>query len=95
MVPSFSIFSSASLTERRMLRIETLASSPLDLANLMYSLRRSSVNCGKLMRIETPSLLGLIPKSDSRSAFSIDDIAPLSKGLMIATRASGTWTEAN
>ena len=39
---------------------------------------RSSVNCGKLTRITVPSLPGLTPKSESRIAFSIAAIAPLS-----------------
>ena len=44
--PSLTSLSRVSLALRRMLRMETLASSPLDLTILTYSLRRSLVSSG-------------------------------------------------
>ena len=76
--PSFSSFSSACLALRRMLRTETRPSSALVLATLMYSLRRSSVSSGKTQRISLPSLDGFTPRSESRIAFSMAAIAPMS-----------------
>ena len=48
--PSLTMRSSSSLARRRMLRIATLASSPLARATLTRSRRRSSVSCGKTTR---------------------------------------------
>ena len=42
-----------------------------------------------------PSLLGLTPRSLSRSAFSIATMEPLSYGVMRIERASGIWIEAS
>ena len=49
-----------------MFRIEIRASSALCLASLMYSLRRSSVNCGSTTRMILPSMVGFTPRSESR-----------------------------
>ena len=69
--PSFLMRCSSSIALRRMLRTETLASSPLDLACLTRSRRRSSVSCGMATRMTLPSLVGLTPRSELRMAFSI------------------------
>ena len=87
--PSLAIFSRVSLALRRMLRIAMRASSALDLATLMNSLRRSSVNCGKGTRTIAPSFEGLTPRSESRIARSIAPSAVLSNGVITATRGSG------
>ncbi len=78
-----------------MLRTDTRASSALVLATLMYSLRRSSVRCGSTIRMIVPSLAGLTPRSESRTDFSIADIALRSYGVMITTRASGVANDAS
>jgi hypothetical protein len=76
-----------------MLRMETLASSALLRATLMNSLRRSSVSCGKTMRMMLPSLVGLTPRSESRMARSMSPSELLSYGLMTAMRGSGTVSD--
>ena len=73
----------------------TLASSALCWATLTYSRRRSSVSCGKTTRITVPSLVGLTPRSLSRIAFSIAVSEPLSYGVIMTIRASGTWNDAS
>src|SRR6202022_3964605 len=50
---------------------ETLASSPLCLACLTRSRRRSSVSWGTATRIRVPSLLGFSPRSELRIAVSM------------------------
>src|SRR5699024_9179012 len=92
---SFTSLSMASLAWRRALRTDTRASSALALASLVYSLRRSSVSSGSTIRTTLPSLAGLTPRSESRIAFSIDDIDDLSNGVMMTIRASGTCTVAS
>ena len=67
----------------------TLASSPLGLATLTISRRRSSDSCGMTTRMIVPSLVGLTPRSESRIAFSIAPSWLASYGLMTAIRASG------
>ena len=62
---------SSSIALRRMLRMVTLASSPLPRATLTISRRRSSDSCGMTTRMILPSLLGFSPRSESRIAFSI------------------------
>ena len=54
--------SSSSFALRRMLRMATLASSPLPRATFTSSRRRSSVSCGKTTRMIWPSLVGLTPE---------------------------------
>lgn len=49
---------------------------------------------GMTSRIFWPSLLGLMPMSDSFSAFSMSLMLPLSKGVMVSVLASGTAMEA-
>jgi hypothetical protein len=88
------ILSSASLACRRMLRMETLASSPLCRATLPSSRRRSSVSCGNTTRMIMPSFVGLTPRSLSRIAFSIAPSWLGSYGLITAIRASATVIEA-
>ena len=78
-----------------MLRIEILPSSAFPLAILMYSLRRSSVSSGSTTRRVLPSLVGFTPRSESRMAFSIAAIAPMSYGATMTTRASGTVKDAS
>ena len=73
-----------------MLRTDTLASSPLDLACLTSSRRRSSVSCGMATRMTLPSLDGLTPRSELRIASSIGFSCDCSYGLMTTSRASGT-----
>ena len=80
---------------RRTLRMETLASSALPRATLTNSLRRSSVSCGKTMRMRSPSLVGLTPRSLSRMARSMRPSELLSYGVMSAIRGSGTCSEAS
>ena len=58
-------------------------------ASLMYSWRRSSVSSGRTTRMTLPSLLGLTPRSESRSVFSISPIADLSNGVMRIVRGLG------
>ena len=61
----------------------------------MYSLRRSSVSTGMTHRMILPSLEGFTPRSESRMAFSMLFMAPLSKGAMMMVRASGVWKDAS
>ena len=61
----------------------------------MYSLRRSSVSWGNVMRIVLPSLDGLTPRSESRIDFSMAGIEVRSYGVIRMTRASGTWKVAS
>ena len=61
----------------------------------MNSRRRSSVSCGKLIRMTVPSLVGLTPRSESRIARSIAPIELLSYGVTTAMRGSGTVSEAS
>ena len=61
----------------------------------MNSLRRSSVSCGNTTRMMLPSLVGLTPRSESRIAFSMAAIAPLSYGVSVSIRASATWKDAS
>ena len=61
----------------------------------MYSLRRSSVSSGKTQRMVLPSLAGLTPRSESRIAFSMLAIAPMSKGATMMVRASWEVNEAS
>jgi hypothetical protein len=53
------------------------------------------VSCGIETRITEPSLPGFTPRSESRIAFSIAAIAPLSYGEMRTVRGSGTWKPAS
>ena len=76
------------LAVRRRLRTATRPSSALARASLMYSLRRSSVSSGKPQRSTLPSLDGLTPRSESRMAFSMLAIAPMSYGEIRMVRAS-------
>ena len=48
-----------------------------------------------MQRIVLPSLLGLTPRSESRSAFSTAASEDLSKGVMSIVRASGVWKDAS
>ena len=75
--------------------METLASSPLDLTILTYSLRRSLVSSGMVIRMTLPSLEGLAPTSESLRARSMSRSAVLSYGVMRRVRASGTAKEAS
>ena len=59
----------------------------------MNSLRRSSVSCGKTIRMIVPSFVGLTPRSLSRMARSMTPRLPLSYGVMTAIRGSGTVSE--
>jgi hypothetical protein len=45
------------------------------------------------MRMMLPSLVGLTPRSESRIARSMTPSEPLSYGLMMAIRGSGTVSE--
>mmetsp|Transcript_32738 Transcript_32738/g.83046 ORF Transcript_32738/g.83046 Transcript_32738/m.83046 type:complete len:227 (-) Transcript_32738:130-810(-) len=82
------------ITSLRTLRTATLASSP-NLAQLLASsLRRSCVSCGRPRRIFSPSLLGLMPRSDSLMARSMSLSIDLSKGEMSRVEASGTLMDA-
>ena len=69
--PSFLMRCSSSIALRRMLRTDTRASSPLALACLTRSRRRSSVSCGMATRMTLPSFDGLTPRSELRIASSI------------------------
>ena len=70
--PSLTRRSSSSFARRRMLRMATLASSPLARAIFTRSRRRSSVSCGKTTRRTWPSFVGFTPRSLSRMAFSME-----------------------
>jgi hypothetical protein len=78
-----------------MLRMLIRASSALCRATLMYSLRRSSVSCGKTTRMTAPSLVGLTPRSESRIARSMALSELLSYGVMVTMRASALWKDAS
>mgnify|MGYP002508672389 CR=1 FL=1 len=67
----FPSFLKASFPSRRAFLTTTLLSSPFFLMSFTSSLRRSSVNSGNTKRITAPSLVGVIPTSDVKIAFSI------------------------
>jgi hypothetical protein len=64
-------------------------SSARCLASYTYSLRRSWVSCGKARRMTWPSFAGLMPRSELRIAFSIEEVALRSYGETTSSRASG------
>ena len=67
-LPDFLMLSIASLL---MLRMATFVFSPFFLISFASSLRLSSVSSGNTRRINFPSFVGLIPKSEQIIAFSI------------------------
>jgi hypothetical protein len=78
-----------------MLRIDTLPSSALCRATLMYSRLRSSESSGKITRMMAPSLDGFTPRSLLRIAFSIVASDDLSNGCTTTIRGSGMWNDAS
>ena len=85
----FSSFFKASLASRRMLRMITRPSSASLRTTFTSSLRRSSVRVGTASRMTLPSLLGVIPRSDFRMAFSMAGTSEASQGWMVIRRRSG------
>ena len=63
--------------------------SDILLAIFRNSLRLSSVSCGRGNLIRFPSIIGLIPKSDSLNAFSTSDMLALSQISIFIVRGSG------
>jgi hypothetical protein len=72
-----------------MFRMTTRPSSAIFRTTFTSSLRRSSVSAGTASRISLPSLLGVIPRSDFRMAFSMLEIMEVSHGWMVISRRSG------
>gem|GEM_PF-4237891 len=68
---AFWLFLMTSLPSRLILRIATLAPSPFFLISFARSLRRSSVSSGNTSLMVIPSLVGVMPISEARIAFSI------------------------
>ena len=93
---SLPFFFTESLAFLRVLRTATFASSPTAFASFATSFRRSSVSCGMLRRMISPSLFGVIPKLASSNAASTSPNVLLSKGLTtncvpLATEMDASW----
>ena len=86
------VFLMASLAERRALRTEILASSPLARAALARSRRRSSVSGGIEIRIASPLLVGFRPSPASVMPFSMAPIVDLSHGWTVIRSYCGALT---
>ena len=89
---AFCIFLNLSMASRRMLRTATLPFSEYLWICFTSSLRRSSVSWGKDRRMHLPSFWGLMPRSDSRMAFSMARSKDPSQGVMTRVRGSGDAT---
>ena len=72
----------------------TFPSSPSFETCFARSLRRSFVSCGMVSRMTFPSLLGVMPTSDSMMARSMSGRAPMSNGWICSVWASGVLTPA-
>ena len=87
-----SVFLISLLASWRALRTPILASSLSPLACLTNSLRRYSVNGGRLMMITSPLFIGLKPRLATMMAFSMTDSMFFSHGCMLMVRESGVFT---
>jgi hypothetical protein len=80
---------------RRMLRMETFASSALWWAILMYSVRRSSVSAGH----DATDDVAVVARVDAEVGVAdrlLDRVhRALVEGLMMIVRASGVWKDAS
>ena len=78
------------MASRRALRTDTRADSASCLAWRIKPLRVSSVSMGMGMRMTSPAVAGLRPRSDFMMAFSISGIMDLSQAVRLRVRASST-----